>query len=338
MAANRGVVVGASTLVGRELIEELGSSQAWDLRLADVAGSTGQFVAGGDQALIIQPLSPDIFEGREVAFFTADSKITRAHWKEAKAAGAVVIDLSGSLEPEPDAVVRCPWIGDAAAPASATIIVPAHPAAVILGLIASRLRSVFADMHIAATVLEPASQQGSPGLDEMHQQTVSLLGLHSVPQDVYDAQVAFNLRIALGDEAKLNLKEIAATIRRHLKAISDEPTASSVTLQLVQAPVFHGYTMSIYVQLPADADAAAIRRALHGGLIAVTNSTQDAPSNQSVMQESGISIALTEDSASPPDARAYWLWVATDNLKLSAREAMACAEEVIDSRGGSKGG
>ena len=34
----RGVVVGASTLLGKELIEELNASQtAWDLRLADTA-------------------------------------------------------------------------------------------------------------------------------------------------------------------------------------------------------------------------------------------------------------------------------------------------------------
>ena len=80
MATNlRGVVVGASTLLGKELIEELNTSEtAWDLRLADTGESSGQLVAGGDEALVVQPLSPDIFEARDVAFFAAEPQTTRS--------------------------------------------------------------------------------------------------------------------------------------------------------------------------------------------------------------------------------------------------------------------
>ncbi len=331
MAKNlRGLVVGASTLLGKELIEELNRSSArWDLQPAETAESSAQLVAGGDEALVIQPLSPDMFDRRDVVFFATDAQTTRTHWKEATAAGAAIVDLSGALENEPRAVVRSPLItGNPALTSDTTIIVPAHPAAVILALIASRLRSAFGNVHLAATLLEPASQQGSHGLDEMHQQTVSLLGLHSLPQDFYDAQVAFNLRLTLGEGAKVNLRETAATIRRHLKAITDEQAASSVALQLVQAPVFHGYTMSIYVQLPENADSDAIRHALHGGPIVLTDTDDDSPSNQSVMQEPGISIALTPDPLRAVAARGYWLWAATDNLKLAARNAIACADDL----------
>ena len=162
----------------------------------------------------------------------------------------------------------------------------------------------------------------------MHQQTVSLLGFHSLPQEVYDAQVAFNLRIGLGEAAKVDMGTIASTIRRHLKAIAGESIASSVTLQLVQAPVFHGYTMSVYAQLPPNADATAARRALHGGVVHLTNPHEEAPSNQSVVQEPGIAIALTEESSTSDETRGFWLWMAADNLKLAARHAVACAEEL----------
>src|SRR6202000_2595180 len=140
------------------------------------------------------------------------------------------------------------------------VVISAHPAAVMLGIVASRLAAAFGDIHLVATVLEPASQQGSSGLDELHQQTVSLLGFHPLPQEVYDAQVAFNLRIGVGEAAELDMSAIASTLRRHLRAIAGESVASSVTMQLVQAPVFHGYTMPVYAQLPANADVAAIRR------------------------------------------------------------------------------
>ena len=331
MAMNlRGVVVGPSTLLGKELVEELNSSETpWDLRLADTGDTGGQLVAGGDEALVVQPLTPDVFDACDVAFFAAEPQTTRMHWREAHVAGAAVIDLTAALETESGAIVRSPWTTGGHAPSINTaVIIPAHPAAVMLGLVASRLAAAFGRVHLAATVLEPASQQGNSGLDEMHQQTVSLLGFHSLPQEVYDAQVAFNLRIGVGEAAKLDMGAIASTVRRHLKATAGESIASSVTLQLVQAPVFHGYTMSVYAQLPANADATAIRRALDGGVIHLTNAHEEAPSNQSVVQNPDIAIALTEESPNPYNASGFWFWIAADNLKLTARHAVACAEEL----------
>jgi aspartate-semialdehyde dehydrogenase len=337
MASNlRGVVVGASTLLGKELIGELNSSETpWDLRLADTGDSGGQLVAGGDEALVIQPLSPDIFDARDVAFFAAEPNTTRAHWREAHSAGAAVIDLTSALESEPGAMVRSPWIPGSPAPSANTaVVIPAHPAAVMLGVVASRLAAAFNRVHLAATVLEPASQQGSRGVDEMHQQTVSLLGFHSLPQEVYDAQVAFNLRIGVGEAAKLDMGAIASTLRGHLKLIARESIASSIALQLVQAPVFHGYTMSVYAQLPTNADAATVRRALHGGVLHLTNAHEEAPTNQSVVEEPGIAVAITEDLPAPDNTRGFWLWIAADNLKLTARHAVACAEELATLRAG----
>ncbi|HEY4010147.1 MAG TPA: Asd/ArgC dimerization domain-containing protein [Acidobacteriaceae bacterium] len=324
----RAVVIGASSLLGKELIDELNASQsAWELRLADTGEGTGQLVAGGEEALLVHPLSPDIFDGRDVAFFAADPETVHAHWREAQTAGAAIVDLAASLEDQPRAIVTSAWIANGPKPASDTaIVIPAHPAALMLGVLASRLSAAFSRVHLAATVLEPASQQGSRGMDEMHQQTVSLLGFHSLPQEVYDAQVAFNLRVSVGEAATVDMGQIAATIRRHLNLIAGDTTAASVAFQLVQAPVFHGYTMSVYAELPADAEPSAVRRALSGDLLHLTTPTE-APNNQSVTQEPGISIALTEDAATPGNTRGYWLWMAADNLKLAARHAVACAEQ-----------
>lgn len=337
MATNlRGVLVGASTLLGKELIEELNTSaNPWDLRFADTGEGSGQLVAAGDEALLVQPLSPDLFEARDIAFFAADPQTTRTHWREAQNAGAGVVDLSAALESEQGAIIRSPWVPGGRVPAIDTpVVVPAHPAAVMLGIVASRLSGAFGDVRLAATVLEPASQQGSRGLDEMHHQTVSLLGFHPLPQEVYDAQVAFNLRVSVGEAAKFDMGAIASAIRRHLGAIAGEAIASSVAFQLVHAPVFHGYTMSVYVQLPANADDGTVRHALHGGVVRLTNAHEEAPSNQSVVEEPGIAIALTEGTPAYNNGRGLWLWIAADNLKLAAHHAVACAEELAALRSG----
>ena len=52
-------------------------------------------------------------------------------------------------------------------------------------------------------------------MDELHQQTVSLLSFQSLPREQYDAQVAFNLLPALGDAAKVNLTATKERIADH---------------------------------------------------------------------------------------------------------------------------
>lgn len=329
----KGVIVGASTLLGKELAEDLSTAHpAWDLRLSDTAEAGGQIVAAGEEALLVQPVTADLFEHVDVVFFADEPETTRAHWKQARRFGAKVVDLTAAVEGEPEVVVRSPWLnGERPLSVGTAAVVPAHPAAVMLGIVASRLRARFGEVRLAATVLEPASQQGSRGLDEMHQQTVSLLGFHSLPQEVYDAQVAFNLRVSVGEAAKLDLGSIAATIRRHLAAITDEMTSSAVAMQLVQAPVFHGYTMSVFVELPSEAESKAVREALDGGVVRVLEEGEGSPSNQSVTESAEIQLIVSDETAQ--GGRSFWVWMAADNLKLAARHAVDCAVEL----GGSSG-
>jgi aspartate-semialdehyde dehydrogenase len=330
---SRGVIVGASTLLGKELAEELSTAQpAWDLHLADASDAEGQIVAAGDEPLLVQPLRPESFGHGDVVFFADEVATTRTHWMEAKKAGASVVDLTAGIEGESGVLMRSPWVDGGPSPdVKTTAVVPAHPAAVMMGVVTTRLRARFGKVRIAATVLEPASQQGSRGLDEMHQQTVDLLGFHALPQEVYDAQVAFNLRVSVGESARLNLSAIAATIRRHLAVIAGE-AASLVTMQLVQAPVFHGYTMSVFVNLSEPVEPDAVRKALHGGVVQVLEHGGESPSNQSVTQSGEIQIAVSEEPNMAAEGRGYWLWMAADNLRLAARHAVACAIELGELR------
>ena len=114
---------------------------------------------------------------------------------------------------------RAEWaiFGEGANPDLKTpAIVPAHPAAVALALLLLRVKKVGAVVSAWATVLEPATEHGRAAMDELHQQTISLLSFQSTPKETYDAQVAFNLLPVLGEEAKVNLGATEARIRRHL--------------------------------------------------------------------------------------------------------------------------
>jgi aspartate-semialdehyde dehydrogenase len=204
----RGAVVGASTLLGKELADELNDSGlgAWELTLLDAAEAGGQITSAGDEALVIQPVSAEAFEGIDVVFFAGEAATTREYWKAAHLAGASIVDLTGALEGLPGVVVRSTWMESGAAPDLATIaVVVAHPMAAVLALIESRSRSLGLE-RLVATLLLPASELGSAGVDELHQQAVGLLSFRPLEKDVYDAQVAFNLLASLGGAAKVDLE------------------------------------------------------------------------------------------------------------------------------------
>ena len=130
----------------------------------------------------------------------------------------------------------------------------------------------------------------------------------------------------------MDLGEIAEKIRRHLEAIGGEGVAERVALQLVQAPVFHGYTMSIFAELPQGVDLATVRDALNGGVLEVVANAEDAPSNETVMESAGIRVLVSEESAHAAGRSALWLWIAADNLKLAAHHAATCAAELASLR------
>ncbi len=99
-------------------------------------------------------------------------------------------------------------------------MVPAHPAALALALVLERLQQAAPVRFAAATLLQPASEFGRAAMDELHQQTVSLLSFQGMPRAIYDAQAAYNLLAGLGEGANVSLGAVEARIRRHYDALS----------------------------------------------------------------------------------------------------------------------
>lgn len=318
----RGAVVGASTLLGKELAEELNDSKAaaWDLTLLDVPEAGGQIASAGDEALVIQPVSAEAFAGVDVVFFAGEAATAREFWKAAHTAGASIVDLTGALEGLPGVLVRSAWVDGGAAPDLATVaVVAAHPMAAALALIEARLRPLGLT-RLVATVLQPASELGSAGVDELHQQTVGLLTFQSLPKDVFDAQVAFNVLASLGGAAKVDLERVRSTIARQAKLLAGG--AIALALQVVQVPVFHGYAASVFLEMASGVDEAEVRRILHGGVLQIVED-EAAPSNASVAGQGEMRLRLEGGGAS-----GWWLWMAGDNLRLAVGNAAGCAREL----------
>jgi aspartate-semialdehyde dehydrogenase len=327
-------IAGAATLVGRELKEALSESPlaAASFVLLDDEQAQGQLDQVGDEVTFIQAIAPDSFDRVDFTFFCGSEDLTRKHWRDALRAGSTVLDLSGALDQEKGVVVRAPWL-DSEGPAEAgpvdlytPAVVPAHPAALALSLVMDRLQQAAKARLAFATLLVPASEFGRVALDELHQQTVSLLSFQGIPRELYDTQAAYNLLNGLGEAAKVSLSAVEARVRRHYAALSNGrwPTLG---LQVVAAPVFHGHSFSIAIELERPVEIATLEDALSGGHVDLVLEETDSPSNLAATGQDDVLVRLHPelDARNSSQITRLWLWVASDNLRLQAQNAVACA-------------
>ncbi len=331
----RAAIVGAASLRGKEVGEVMNERNfpAVDIRLLDDDEALGQLEAMGDEISFIQSVRAEQFEHVDFTFFASDAECTRKNWKRVRDSGSAIIDLSGALENEPEASVRSLWVererGQVAPPQlQPGPCVTAHPAAIVLALILLRAQKAGAIRRVAATVMEPASEHGQRGMDELHQQTVNLLSFQPLPKDVFDAQVAFNMIARYGQKSDQTLDSVEARLLRHYKKITGD-AAPQPSVMLLQAPIFHGHALAIFLEMENAVDTTSLTQALASDHVAIPGAEEEWPSNVSSAGQPNISVSVKGDPTLP---NGVWIWAAADNLRISALTAVECAESMTATR------
>ena len=323
-------IAGAATLLGKELKDALSDSPlaVANFVLLDDPEAQGQLDQVGDELTFIQRIAGDAFDLTDFTFFCGSEEQTRRHWERALQAGSTVIDLSGALDRQKGVVVRAPWLGleEARMDLLTPAVAPAHPAALALGLLMDRLQQAAPVEFAAATVMVAASEFGTAAMDELHQQTVSLLSFQSLPRAIYDAQVAYNLLSGMGETSVVNLGEVEARIRRHYQSLTGG-RGPALAVQVVHAPVFHGHTFAVAVELERPVERIALEDALSGDHVDLVLEDTDSPSNLAATGQNDVLVRLRPEPGvrNPTLISRMWLWAASDNLRIHAQNAVACA-------------
>jgi aspartate-semialdehyde dehydrogenase len=202
----------------------------------------------------------------------------------------------------------------------------AHPAAIALAMFLGRVSKAATIRRSVVHVFEPASERGQRGLDELQQQTVGVLSFQKLKTDVFDTQLAFNMLARYGEEALEPLESIEQRVEKHLASLLTAwPGIPMPSLRVIQAPVFHGHSISAWVEFEENPGAQALTKALADSGLDVR--TDEPPSNVGMAGQSGLSVgAIAVDHNQP---RASWFWLASDNLRLTAENAVAVAKESL---------
>src|ERR1051326_4875509 len=332
-------LVGSESLLGREIRDIVARSDAGiSLRLIGVLEEeSGALTRVGDEPAVVRGLDAESLAGARAVFLAGS--VESSH-KALGFAGdppdAAIIDLTFAAEERPDARLRAPAVEELAEMEAediteAAVHVIAHPAAIALALLLRRLHSTDPIRRAIVHIFAPASEHGVAGVEELQHKTARLLSFKSQPRAVFDTQLSFNLLARYGESAPVTLEETELRIQLHLASLLDLPGEGAglpmPSLRLLQAPVFHGYSFSVWVEFEANPGVAELENSLALEAIDVRGEDLEPPTNVGQAGQGGIAVgAITPDRNVP---EACWFWMVTDNLRLTAENAVAVARELV---------
>ncbi|HLH05415.1 MAG TPA: Asd/ArgC dimerization domain-containing protein [Bryobacteraceae bacterium] len=321
MAKPKIALVGGETLLGKEIEDVLKSRVKAHVSTYSATGE-GNFGESEGEAVYVEPFEASSIQDARAVIFAGTAEGAQKVYEVVTGLPGkpLLIDCTGLLENRPEARIIAPLLADTDVPDTGLLEL-AHPAAAALALVLSRLNNASPVRQAIVHVFEPASEQGRRGVSELHQQTTSLLSFKPLDKQVFDAQLSFNLLAQYGEEGIAKLARTEQRIERHVASLIAQSVAKTPlpSLRVIGAPVFHGYSLSVWAEFKKTAETEQLAEALASAQIEVRGSNDDAPSGADVAGQSGLIAGDIRIDHNNP--RAAWFWIVGDNLRLTADAA-----------------
>lgn len=305
-----------------------------DLKLiSEDPEKAGSLTEQGGEPALVWGLDETAIRDAPVVFL-AGSAASSARALDLRAETSGTIDLTHAAEDHPHTFIRAPFVEPDGfrAPEDAVHSI-AHPAAIAIAMVLPRLHRQFPVRRSLIHIFEPASERGTPGVEELQQQTVGLLSFKNMPKKIFDAQLSFNMLPQYGEEAPVTLESAELRIERHLATLLSRSTGLNAvpppmpSLRLIQAPVFHGYSLSLWVEFEENPGVEAVESSLADARIDVRRSDLEPPTAVGIAGQDGVAVGAVAMDRNDPQA--CWCWLVADNLRLAAENAVAVGSQFL---------
>jgi len=313
-------IVNPLTLVGTE-IQSILRERAFPFEkvvLLDSTGTaTGALTAIGDEPAIVLPVSDDELEDCDIVFFCGPAEGNREWIERYGEDRFVAIDLSQPSSAS-DGKLAVAGVNLDEIGSDDRLLVSPHPVAIPIALILHQIEMLGRVETCTATVVQPASVFEQLGVEELAKQTISVLNIQTVPQEVFDRQLAFNLYPAPERNEEF--------ITRQLHTLTDPD--SQLALLVTQGTIFHGHTFSLFLTTKDELDVARIIETLRANAAIAFAEGDQAFGTIDAAGKDEVLIAEVRADASIRGG--FWVWAVCDNLRRSsALNAVLVAEKVL---------
>jgi aspartate-semialdehyde dehydrogenase len=334
-------VVGATGAVGRDL-RRLLEQRAFpldDVRLVASERSAGTVLPfRGKDATVRALTEPDVFDGVDLALFSAGGGVSREYAPQAVAAGAVVVDNSSAWRMDPDVPLVVTEVNpDALDHMPKGIVANPNCTTMVAMLPLKALHDAFGLEGFVATSYQAAGGAGQKGMDELMAQARALIGepdlLHhdgaaavrKTSHDVHAAVLAFNVVPQLGTLDERGYTDEEMKLQNESRKILGLP-GLAVAPTCVRVQVMVGHAIQVRARFSQDVSADDARKAMDGfpGLV-----LDDLPTPLEWAGRDETAVGRVRDDLVDP--RSVNFWVVGDNLlKGAALNTVQIAELLVD--------
>lgn len=312
-------IVNPLTLVGNE-VKTILRERSFPFERVVLLDSTGKNAGAlteiGDEPAVVTAISDDELEDLDLVFFCGSAELNREWLQRAHYDKFVAIDLSqpSTLEDGKLAIagVNLEELG------ADRLIVSPHPVAIPIALILHQIEQITPVELCTATVVQPASVFDQEGVEELARQTVSVLNIQKIPQDVFERQLAFNLYPAAQHEEEFIVAQVRGLAARR----------AEIALLVTQGTVFHSHTFSLFVKTREAVELDAITKSLkeNPAIVFAEGDQQFGTIDAAGKDE----ILVAEVRLDPSIRGGFWVWAVCDNLRRSsALNAVLIAEKLL---------
>jgi aspartate-semialdehyde dehydrogenase len=312
-------IVNPLTLVGTE-VQSILRQRSFPYAKIVLLDGTGQAVGAlteiGSEPAIVLPVSDDELEDCDVVFFCGPAEGNREWIQRYEDDNFIAVDLSQPSTT--DGKVAVAGVNLESIGSDDRLLVSPHQVAIPIAIILHQIELLGRVELCTATVVQPASEFDQLGVEELARQTISVLNIQTVPHEVFDRQLAFNLYPA----TERNEEFIATQIH----TITDPDT--QIALLVTQGTVFHGHTFSIFMKTKEELSVDQITATLRANVdIAFAEGDQAF----GTIDAAGKDEVLIAEVRSDVSIRGgFWVWAVCDNLRRSsALNAVLVAEKVL---------
>ncbi|MFW5697410.1 MAG: aspartate-semialdehyde dehydrogenase [Fimbriimonadaceae bacterium] len=257
-------VLGATGAVGAEFIRifEQRAFPISELKLLASSRSAGKEVAFKGEKVVVKQVSPEAFQGVELAFFSAGAARSREFAPHALEAGAVVVDNSSAFRMDPDVPLVVPEVNSESMPADKNLIANPNCCAAILTLSLAPLKSLGNIKRLIVSTYQSASGAGAAAMQELEQQTKDVLEGKTPAPKVMPHVYAFNLFSHNTPIDEQGLNEEEAKVIEETRKILDLPELG-VNVTCIRVPVLRAHSLSVTAEFEGPApDEETVRRAI----------------------------------------------------------------------------
>lgn len=340
MPAPHIAIVGATGAVGIEMLRclERRNFPVGQLTLLASARSAGKKLTFRGEEHTIKELTPESFEGVNIALFSAGGGISRDFAPHAVKAGAVVVDNSSAFRMDDTVPLVVPEINAADAKNHRGIIANPNCSTAIALMALYPLHQAFGVKRVFASTYQAVSGTGAQAIEELAAQSRAWAAESrawddaklSTPPQVYPHQIAFNALPHVDSFLDSGYtREEMKMENEGRKIMHHEAFKASVTC--VRIPVFRSHSIAISAEFEKPVTAEAARAVLEkaAGLDVIDEpSSKQYPLALDIAGRDNCAVGRIRKDCALDNGLAFWV-VGDQLLKGAALNAVQIAELLV---------